>query len=596
MNSLLAVTLIALFLNISLFFVFSTLTSNFTAVRVTGLETSRELARFRYLSDELITSTAYKDTLSAWKKALASSDASLKAYTSNKTLLAVMKSENEKKYVTALTAVWQLVAEQATKVSDFADALAEEGVSSSIIEKRAAGMSYSIMGLLVTIPQLIINLDTYLDNALSKLGAELDKKAAAAETALSLGVVAFGALGVLAVVVISIGFSRSLGSSLGGFGKAIMAWNERDLTMRASAGGTDELADLARRIDGTIGDFAGLVGRISSAAGEASTVREEVVSASSETAASIEQIGANIASIRTRIDEIVSRIAASAEAAAGIDHGVSSLDERLAEQSSALSRSSGRAAQMREAMAKADTIAQRQKEESERLANLSSGELERFDQTREAIARSTEDVGKVMEVVGIINAVAEQTNILAMNAAIEAAHAGDAGRGFAVVAEEIRKLAESTSDNAVIIGTTIGDMAGRIGQVSSSSAETDAAFKSIESLTQAARESMEELLGLVRELSEAVAGVAGDLEVAASNSREIKARSGEILQGSRIAAEAIEAVSGLGHEIKGGMGEIEEGSRDTSAAMQHLRDLSWKIAESVKELDASVSGYRTDKG
>jgi methyl-accepting chemotaxis protein len=87
--------------------------------------------------------------------------------------------------------------------------------------------------------------------------------------------------------------------------------------------------------------------------------------------------------------------------------------------------------------------------------------------------------------------------------------------------------------------------------------------------------------------------VANDLEIAAGNSREVKARSGEILASSRDAAEAAEKVTGLGAEIKGGMGEIESGSRDTGASMQHLRDLSWKIAESVKELHESVAGYKT---
>ncbi len=98
---------------------------------------------------------------------------------------------------------------------------------------------------------------------------------------------------------------------------------------------------------------------------------------------------------------------------------------------------------------------------------------------------------------------------------------------------------------------------------------------------------MAELLGLVRVLSDSAAGVAGDLEIAADTSREVKARSGEILSSLRSAASAAGMVTGLGEEIKGGMGEVEAGSRDTGASMQHLRELSWKIAESIRELHGS---------
>jgi methyl-accepting chemotaxis protein len=440
----------------------------------------------------------------------------------------------------------------------------KQAVLDPVLSMSGANRSLEAFQLNSRIPQLVMTLDVYLDGALVKLNASVDKKASATESSLSLLIVALSVGAGFASTILLLRFGMSFNASLAGFEKAIGTWNSRDFTAKVAIGGKDELSTLAVDINRAIDDFSSLIGRVSGMTDGATIMREEIVSASSETAASIEQIGANFSSIRARIDEMASRLGSSSESSATIGKSVAALDERPAEQSLALARSSKRA-----------------------------GELERLTQSSLAIAGTVEDMDKVKGVIEIINGVAEQTNILAMNAAIEAAHAGDAGRGFAVVAEEIRKLAESTNENAVLIGDTINDMSKKIGEVSDASAQTDIDFRGIEELTKEARSNMEALQGIVRELSASAAGVAGDLDLAAGNSREAKARSGDILESSMDTAEAAEIVAGLGQEIKGGMGEIETGSKDTGTAMQHVRDLSWDIAESVKELHESVSGYKT---
>jgi methyl-accepting chemotaxis protein len=590
---LLAVTLTALVMSVVMFFVYKNANGDLQKLRMDSLTLSKEIFRLRFLSDELLTSTNFKEGYSAWSSCLKSTDGLIRSYSEGKALARIMNTGDDSKRRDALKGVWALAMQQSGKVAEAGDALLQEGVPTRAINLSVSNSSLSAFMLDKSVPLLVTTLDTYLDNTLANLTLSVDARAAATERALSIAVMAlsFGAVGAAAALLVS--FARALNGSLASFGTAIENWNEKDFTVKVDEAGRDELAMLAARINGTIGDFAGLIGRVSGLAVNATTVREEILSASSETAASIEQIGANIGSIRARIDEMASRLVDSSEATRAIGQSVGALDEGLAEQSAALSRSSRRAGEMKEAASRAEAIARRQREESSTLEVLAAGELERLGQTNAVIASTVEDVEKVKEVVGIINAVAEQTDLLAMNAAIEAAHAGEAGRGFAVVAEEIRKLAESTNENAVLIGNTIGSMAEKIGEVSGASAQTDIDFRGIKELTRKARESMDELQGVVRELSASAAGAASDIELVAGNSCAAKARSGEILSNSRNAAEAAGIVTGLGLEIKGGMSEIEAGSKDTGSAMQHLRDLSWKIAESVKELHASVSGYKT---
>ena len=138
---------------------------------------------------------------------------------------------------------------------------------------------------------------------------------------------------------------------------------------------------------------------------------------------------------------------------------------------------------------------------------------EKISATNEILSKVAEQLDEVYEVVTIINNVAEQTNLLSMNAAIESAHAGEAGKGFSVVAEEIRSLAEETSENADKISKVVN---GIVKAVETANISSQSAFEAFEKVSNHA----DNIVGALQEVSGGIGKIDNQM-------LQIQERSGE---------------------------------------------------------------------
>ena len=203
-----------------------------------------------------------------------------------------------------------------------------------------------------------------------------------------------------------------------------------------------------------------------------------------------------------------------------------------------------------------------------------------------------EDSGSLMEASNVIQHIASKTNLLAMNAAIEASHAGETGKGFAVVAGEIRKLAENSAMQAKTITTTLQALSGEIDTLSSSSQMVDEKFNIIFTLTQQVKEMSAHLTESTREQEHGSKEVLAAIKTINMVTTEVRAGSDEMLKGGQGMSMEMQKLDDLTHVITMSMNEMAAGVIQINNAVQEVNELTQKNKRSIASLADEVGKFK----
>lgn len=366
-----------------------------------------------------------------------------------------------------------------------------------------------------------------------------------------------------------------------------------DLTLRLDIRSRDELGELAGRFDRFIGTLASMLNEVKASSAEARVTGETLAQGATDGASALEEIRINVEQMATRFDTLNTEIRKSSQETQGVRSFFASLSEQIDSQSAEIANSGRSLKVLTDSMNRGGEKTGEQMSAVLKLQDLAEKGNATMSVTRGHMKEIDDSATVVQEMLQIINGIAAQTNLLAMNAAIEAAHAGDYGRGFAVVADEIRKLAEDASKNSKEMNVSIKGILDKIKTTLTSASTTGELFTLLRSEVGAIAAGMGDIrstiAGMVDE-GNRVEQVLEDLVASNAELRNAGAQAEARVAGVSGSMETIEAYS---QDARNGMAEVNIGIQGVWEAVQLVRDSSTENARNVDRIKELSDEFKT---
>jgi methyl-accepting chemotaxis protein len=443
----------------------------------------------------------------------------------------------------------------------------------------------------------LIGFDVWIDSAFEIMNQQFSKinllinntEAQVSQTALF--IVVLVVLGLLLGVLL---LSRRVSVAVTKMGREVMFLKEGDLTRRFATNYKDEVGTLSRDMEAFLNHHRIVVRQIQSQAEENLRVKADLETTTAKNAQATAGLSSAMKTMSRGVEQLELSMTTFTKALKAIRNTTNDFEDMLVRQNSSIQNSSAAVIEMQASIDNIANLTGARAQSVTELVQTAQDGGEKLERTNQLILEVGGSVNDIRDMALIIQQIASQTDLLAMNAAIEAAHAGEAGKGFSVVADEIRKLAEASRENSQRISSNLQKIVSVIDQVFTSSSETQLSFSKIQSGIQLLSQALDEIAQNLLEFSAGGKQINEAMAVMQTASNEVNSRRDQIAKAADQSSDSLDQVESVASNVQSALETLKVSENNLQSSDEAMRILVQRIGEIASILHGEAAKFRTD--